>query len=164
MKRRGSRQAGAVLLEFTLSFVVFWVVFIGLVEFARTVLTWNAAQEVTRMAARYASLCDKNLSQQSLIMGRLRYLVMATGQVDVGDRLDWLQFTYLPAGCTDATCEQVQVRLNDVRLSLMLSGFPGFPSDVVLPDNRVTVARETMRNYVATNTSSSNLNAVCQPF
>jgi hypothetical protein len=163
MRHAGSRQRGVVVLEFALTFVVFWLVFIGVVEFARTVLTWNAAQEVTRMAARYASICDKNLSQQALIMGRLRYLIMATGQVDVGDRLDWLQFDYLPTGCSDASCQHVQVRLNDVRLSLMLSGFPGFPAEVPLPPNQITVMRETMRNYVATSTSSSNLNSVCQP-
>ena len=161
MSRSKSRQRGVVLLEFALTFVVFWVVFIGIVEFSRTLLTWNAAQEVTRMAARYASICDKNLSQQNTIMGHLRYLVMATGQVDVSNRMDWLQFDYLPAGCTDATCEQVQVRLNDVRLGLMLSGFPGFPAEVVLPDNRVTVMRETMYNYMAIGSSPSNLNSVC---
>ena len=148
------------MLEFALTFVVFWIVFIGIIEFARTVLTWNTAQEVTRMAARYASICES--ADQALIMGRLRYLIMATGQVDVGSRRDWLQFDYLPAGCSDASCQHVQVRLNDVRLSLMLSGFPGFPAEVALPSNQITVMRETMRDYVY-GSGYSNLNSVCQP-
>lgn len=156
MKCAHPRQRGAVLVEFTLSFVVFWVFMIGLIDLARTLLTWNAAQEVTLMAARYASVCDNNASQRDWIMNKkeMRNLVMAMGQVDLTTRTDdWLLFNNLPSGCTDATCEQVQVRLNDVRLSLMLSVVPGFPAEVALPDFRVTVMREAMRNSVVASTN-----------
>jgi hypothetical protein len=43
----------------------------------------------------------------------------------------------------------VQARLNDVRLQLMFSGFAGFPVEILLPENRTTVMRESMQNYLA---------------
>lgn len=142
-------QKGVVILEFTLCFVIFWVVFMGVIEFSRTLISWNAAQEATRMAARMASICNKNAVQSFQINSKLSYLLQAAGQVDLSERLDWLQLEYFPAGCAVGTCEQVQARLNDVRLQLMFSGFAGFPVEIVLPENRTTVMRESMQNYLA---------------
>ncbi len=111
------QQKGVVLLEFTLCFVIFWIVFIGVIEFSRTLVSWNAAQEATRMAAKMASTCDKSADQSSRIRSNLRYLLQSAGQVDLRERIDWLELEYFPVGCTANTCEQVQARLNDVRCS-----------------------------------------------
>jgi len=168
MKCAHPRQRGAVLVEFTLAFVVFWVVMIGVVDFARTVLTWNAAQEVTRLAARYASICDSDDGQQSTIRNHLELLLMTTGNADIGDRSDWLVFEYLPDGCNTApsangSCQQVRVRLNDVRVSLLLATLPGFPADVPVPDNSVTVMRETMRKKLSNSPLDENDTCLLSP-
>ncbi|MGV1046075.1 TadE/TadG family type IV pilus assembly protein [Limnohabitans sp.] len=143
------QQKGVVILEFTLCFVIFWIVFMGVIEFSRTLVSWNAAQEATRMAAKMASTCNKNATQSFQINSKLSYLLQSAGQVDLSERMDWLQLDYFPVGCSANTCEQVQARLNDVRLQLMFSGFAGFPVEILLPENRTTVMRESMQNYLA---------------
>jgi Flp pilus assembly protein TadG len=47
---KSARQQGTVLIEFTLSFLIFWMVFIGILEFGRALLVWNTAAEATRIA------------------------------------------------------------------------------------------------------------------
>ena len=75
------RQQGTVLIEFTLSFLIFWIVFIGILEFGRTLLVWNTAAEATRIAARMASICTSESDiQKTAIANKVVYLLKITGQ------------------------------------------------------------------------------------
>ena len=49
-----SRQGGQTLVEFALVSLLFFVVLIGLVEFARALWTWNTIVQATRAGARFA--------------------------------------------------------------------------------------------------------------
>jgi Flp pilus assembly protein TadG len=147
------RQQGTVLIEFTLCFLIFWMVFIGILEFGRTLLVWNTAAEATRIAARMASICtSESVIQKTAIANKVVYLLKITGQAtytapsttvknDLTDQPDWLNLTYLPTGCSDNTCEFVQASLTGVNLEL---SFPGWTLDLALPANRTTVLRESM--------------------
>ena len=148
------RQQGTVLIEFTLCFVIFWIVFIGILEFGRTLLVWNTAAEATRIAARMASICTSESDiQKTAIANKVVYLLKMTGQAsytapstpsvktDLTDQPDWLNLTYLPTGCNDNNCEFVQASLTGVNLELR---FPGWTLDLALPPNRTTVLRESM--------------------
>ena len=150
------RQRGIVLIEFALSFLIFWMIFMGIVEFGRTMLAWNAAGEATRIAARMASICtgESNI-QKTAIANKVVYLLQLTGQAyyadpnaagsenDLTAQPDWLKLEYFPPNCTDSDCEQVQASLTGVNLKLR---FPGWTLDLALPANRTTVMRESMRN------------------
>lgn len=162
MHSRPLKQAGAVLVEFTLGLLTFWMVLIGVIEFSRSLLTWNLAHEAVRQAARMGSVCENTLLTQVTIMGKLRYLVMAVGQVDVNNRLDWLAFEYFPQGCTNSNCELMKVSLNNVRLQFLFGNIPGIPVDLQLPAMPVTVVRESMRSYMATTSNPTNLNDLCK--
>ncbi|MGV0959953.1 MAG: TadE/TadG family type IV pilus assembly protein [Limnohabitans sp.] len=150
------RQRGTVLIEFALSFLIFWIIFVGIVEFGRTMLAWNAASEATRIAARVASICtSQSTLQKTAIANKVVYLLQLTGQAyyadpgvpgsesDLTAQPDWLRLEYFPPACNDSNCEQVQASLSGVNLKLR---FPGWTLDLALPANRTTVMRESMRN------------------
>jgi hypothetical protein len=151
---KAKRQRGTVLIEFTLSFLLFWLIFFAIVEFGRTMLAWNAAGEATRLAARYASICtSESVIQKTSIANKVVYLLQLTGQAyyadpnapgvesDLTAQPDWLKLEYFPAGCTDSNCEQVRASLSGVNLKLQ---FAWVTLDWALPANPVTVLREGM--------------------
>lgn len=147
------RQHGTVLIEFTLCFLIFWVIFIGILEFGRTLLVWNTAGEATRIAARMASICtDGAFPTKSMIAAKVEPLLNISGQamyvasgttasgLELAGQSDWLNLSYLGSPDCDAnTCEFVQARLTGIQLKLE---FPGVSFDLALPENRTTVVRE----------------------
>lgn len=144
-----------VLVEFALSFLIFWIIFLSVLEFGRVMVAWNAAGEATRIAARMASICTgDDDTQVDVIKSRITPLMRLSGQakyypsspdvgLDLGDTTDWLKLNYFPSGCSDSDCEQVQASLSGVVIKI---NFPGFNLDFPIPVNRVTVMRETMHN------------------
>lgn len=153
---RAIRQRGTVLIEFALSFLIFWIIFLGVVEFGRTMLAWNAGSEATRIAARAASICTGYGGLElPVIANKVVPLLKLTGQayyadpsvpgseIDLRTTPDWLHIDYLPVGCNDNNCEQVQASLSGVNLKLR---FPGWTLNLALPPNSTTVMRESMRN------------------
>jgi Flp pilus assembly protein TadG len=53
-KRNGRRKQGAALVEFSLSFLLFLTLVIGLMELGRMVWAYTTIDHATRQAARYA--------------------------------------------------------------------------------------------------------------
>lgn len=153
MSRMG-RQSGIALMEFALSFMVFWVILMGVIEFSRLMMAWGTAAEATRLAARLASTCDMGSTQEIRIRDRVKYFVTASGQIDLGTRTDWLVLNYLPSGCTADTCTLVEAKLNLVKANLLIP-LPGF-SGIPVPAYSTRVMRESMRNTISTET-----NGVC---
>lgn len=144
------RQAGAATIEFALSFMIFWVAFIGVVEFSRLMFVWGTAAEATQLAARLASICETSPSQETRIRAHVAQFVTASGQVDLAGRTDWLQFTYYPSGCTNSTCTQVEASLNNIPAHMII---PISISDINLPTFRTRQARETMTNSMGIETN-----------
>lgn len=52
------RQRGAFAIEFSIVFLLFLVMVLGIIEVSRALYMWNTLQEVTRRAARAASTTD----------------------------------------------------------------------------------------------------------
>ena len=146
--------AGAAMLEFALSVLVFLLALIAVVEFARFMLVFNMAAEATRLAARLASTCDMGASQQARIRARVRLFVQSSGQIVVGDRTDWLVLTYWPPNCSQATCQRVEASLTQLQAILML---PSGALPLSLPPFRTTALREAMSNVVA-----GDVNSLCE--
>src|SRR5687767_11820365 len=94
-----NRMAGATTIEFSLGLLVFLMLVLGIVDFARMLFTWNAASEATRAGARYAVVCD-DTGQQALVLARMQALLPQITTVSVA---------WTPAGCTATTCEGVTV-------------------------------------------------------
>ena len=92
MKNR-NQQKGVVIIEFALSFVVFWTVFMGVIELSRLTFALNSASEATRIAARLGSICSMGHTQQ--IQNDVQYLIDASGLVDSSTNPNWLELTYL---------------------------------------------------------------------
>lgn len=161
-----NRQRGVVLIEFAFSFLIFWIIFIGIIEFGRAMLAWNAAAEATRLAARVASICTS--LNKSAVINKSLNLIQLTGQVNYINGMtvdmshdplaydpttDWLQLDYFPVGCTNTNCEQVRASLSNLHLILRL---PGGNVDIPLPPNPTTVLREGMSNLNRFNSGAAN--------
>lgn len=151
--RCGRAQAGAATLEFAVSLLVFFVALIAVVEFARFMLVWNTAAEATRLASRLAALCNTGPAQEARIRARVKYFVEVSGQVQVGNRSDWLVLNYSPAGCTQANCTLVEARLSQLQARLLV---PVSNLVLALPAYRSAQVREVMNNDVA-----GEYNAAC---
>lgn len=145
--RMSKSQSGTAIIEFALSFVVFWIAFIAVIEFGRLMFAWNTASEATRIAARLASICDMGPGQQGRIRDRVSHFIEASGQVSVDGRTDWLTLGYQPAGCDASNCQYVEAQLSNLHPRLMI---PFVSPTVTLPSNRIRVPRESMRNSIAT--------------
>ena len=138
-------QNGVATAEFALSFMVFWIALISVVEFSRLMFAWATAAEATQIAARQVSICDISAAQEERIRNQVAPLVTASGQIDLAARTDWLKFSYFPIGCTDSTCTEIEVALNDVTAGLLI---PLPATSVQIPEFRARQPREGMSNSI----------------
>lgn len=99
-----TKQKGATIVEFSLSLIVFLMFLLGIVDFSRMLFTWNAASEATRLAARYAVVCDDTVSKAAVLARMQRLLPQI---VDIN--LAWT-----PSPCNTTTCEGVTVTITDL--------------------------------------------------
>jgi hypothetical protein len=85
MNRRppAPRQKGSFTIEFTLVFMMFLILVLGIIEVSRTLYMWNTLQEVTRRAARAASTTDFS-DQGAIAQLRRNALFGDSGQLPFG--------------------------------------------------------------------------------
>ena len=150
------KQQGVALIEFALSFTVFWVFFMGLIEISRAMFAWNSAQEATRLAARLASICDNTSNQRSAITKQVHYYVDVAGNIDTSSNPNWLVFNYEPTGCFD-NCTMVSAKTSGLKVSLTI---PFKNLQFTLPEFRTLVLRESMANVIQYN-GNVETNAIC---
>ena len=132
MKRQ---MAGATTIEFALGLLVFLMLVLGIVDFARMLFTWNAANEATRAGARYAVVCD-DTDQQALVLARMQALLPQITTVSVA---------WTPVGCTAATCEGVTVGITGLNYQ-WISPIVGAASPLIpMPSFSTFLPREVMR-------------------
>lgn len=98
------RQTGATTIEFSLSLIVFLTFLLGITDFSRMLFTWSAANEATRMGARYAVVCDDTGDKQR-VLARMQGLLPQIRDIDLA---------WAPAGCVAATCEGVTLTITDL--------------------------------------------------
>lgn len=97
-------QSGATTVEFSLSLIVFMTFLLGITDFSRMLFTWSAANEATRMGARYAVVCD-DTNDQAQVLARMQRLLPQIADIDLA---------WVPAGCVAATCEGVTVTITSL--------------------------------------------------
>jgi Flp pilus assembly protein TadG len=130
---RPRRQAGVAAVEFAIVAAVFFMILIGAMEMGRLLWTWNAAAEATRLGARMAVVCDIN---EAAIVTRMQERLPALQPSDV-------TIAYLPAGCSDATCQSVQVTLSGYTHVPII---PFVPLSIPIPSFQTTLPREFMQS------------------
>lgn len=130
------RQHGATAIEFALVLLLFLMFILGIVDFARLLHTWNAANEVTRLGARYAVACT-DVGGDALVLAKMQGLLPQVSTIDV----DWA-----PAGCTAADCESVTVSITGLDFT-WIAPIPGSVGARILsvPDFSTFLPREMMR-------------------
>lgn len=130
---RSRRQAGVAAVEFAIVAAVFFMILIGAMEMGRLLWTWNAAAEATRLGARMAVVCDIN---EPAIKTRMRERLPALQDANV-------TIAYLPAGCSDATCQSVQVTLSGYTHAPII---PYVPLSIPIQSFQTTLPREFMQS------------------
>ena len=128
------RSGGAVIVEVALSASLFLLLMLAIVEFARYMLTWNAASEATRIAARmYAGGCSTAAIEGS---DKVRSWAEAGGYpVPQNGWLDF-QLTSCGAGCELARVGIKQAPAGQACSKAVLVGrlmLPGLPGLECLP-------------------------------
>lgn len=95
--KRPCRQAGAFALEFSLVVLVFFTIVLGILEVSRALYMWNTLQEVTRRAARSASVTDFTdsaalgaLRQRAIFRNGAGTLTLGSPVTDAHVRIDYL--------------------------------------------------------------------------
>jgi len=97
---------GATTLEFSLVLTVFFMFLLGVTDVARLLFAWNAANEATRLGARFAVVCA-DPGSDAQVLAKMRTMLPEIGAI----RLEWWPAPGSPAPCTAATCEGVTVSI-----------------------------------------------------
>lgn len=130
-----NRTHGATTIEFALGLLFFLMLVLGIVDFARMLFTWSAANEATRAGARYAVVCD-DTGQQALVLARMQVLLPQITAAGVA---------WAPAGCTAATCEGVTVTITGLNYQ-WISPIVGVAAPLIpMPSFSTYLPREVMR-------------------
>lgn len=105
MKRR---QAGATAVEFAFVLIIFLTFFLGILDFARMLWTWNAATEATRWGARASVVCARDAA---VVLANMQKFLpqLSAGNVQI----DW----YDAAGNVSATCDHTNCAGVNVRIT-----------------------------------------------
>ena len=151
-----SSQKGAAIIEFALAFAIFWIMFMAIIEFCRGMYAWNSAQESTRLAARYASICSDSAAQQSIIRDKVKSYISSGGSIIVPAGTGWMNFNYYPSGCS--SCESVEVKLSNLKINLLV---PFYNLQWALPEFKTVVLRESMSNTITYSNGASEANSMC---
>jgi len=129
------RTSGATTVEFALGLLIFLMLLLGIVDFARMLFTWSMASEATRAGARYAVVCD-DTAQQALVLARMQALLPQITTASVA---------WTPTGCTAATCQGVTVGITGLDYQ-WISPIVGATAPLIpMPSFSTFLPREVMR-------------------
>ena len=134
------REHGATMIEFALVLMIFLTFFLGVVDFARMLWTWNAANEATRWGARTAVVCSKGSAK---VLDRMQKFLpqLTTANVVV----DWYNAAgSLDNSCTAATCGAVNIRIQNLNYQWRSPIGFSLPSAIPMPSFSTYLPREAM--------------------
>ena len=139
---RRSLQRGATIIEFSLALLLFLALLLGLIDFARMLYVWNAADAATQLGARYAIVCD-DTGQSPQVLAKMQALVPEIAAIDV---------TWSPAGCSATTCAGVTVAISDLQFQWIspVAGVAAIGA-IPVPAFATYVPREVMRQDPTSN-------------
>lgn len=128
-------QSGATTIEFALVLLMFLMLLLGVTDFSRMLFTWNAANEATRIGARYAVVCD-DTGNKALVLGKMQLLAPEIGDIDLA---------WNPAGCNASTCEGVTVTITSINFRWISPLIGAAGPQFALPTFSTYLPREIMR-------------------
>ncbi len=64
------RQAGTVLIEFTIVASLFFILLFAIIEFSRLMFVWHGLNETSRRTARLAAVCQVSTAEQADVKQR----------------------------------------------------------------------------------------------
>jgi Flp pilus assembly protein TadG len=130
------KQSGATAVEFALVLVIYFAFVLAIVDFARMLFTWNAANEAARAGARYAVVCD-NTSNAAAVLARMQALLPQIQTINVG---------WDPAGCDASSCIGVRVTITGMNYYFMspIAGLANVGA-ITMPTFATYLMREDMR-------------------
>ena len=102
-----SKLFGATTVEFALVLIIFLTFFLGILDFARMLWTWNAANEATRWGARTSVVC--NIGATAVLTKMQKFLPQLTA---ANVNIDW----YDGAGAMSTTCDYTNCAAVNVRI------------------------------------------------
>lgn len=135
MKRK---QGGATAVEFALVFITFLAFTLAILDVARMLFTWNAANEAARAGARYAVVCD-NTASKAFVLAKMQ--AMLPQLQDSNLNLGWD-----PPGCNATSCTGVLVTITGLNYNFM-SPIAGLAKVgvIAMPNFGTYLTREDMR-------------------
>src|SRR4051795_13436458 len=103
------KQVGATTVEFALVLIIFLTFLLGILDFARMLWTWNAANEATRWGARVAVVCDRGSAK---VLDRMQKFLPQLTAANVA--VDWYDAAgAVSLACTSANCSGVNVQIQN---------------------------------------------------
>lgn len=147
------KQSGATVVEFALVLIIFLTFFLGIVDFARMLWTWNAANEATRWGARISVVCDRGTASKAFVLTKMQiYLPQLTS---ANLQIDWYDGTgAISTTCDHTNCAGVSVRITGLNYQwLSPIGFSNHTA-IPMPGFSTYLPREVMGQ-------DTNSSAVC---
>lgn len=126
---------GATTLEFALVLLVFLMFLLGVTDVARMLFTWNAANEATRLGARFAVVCA-DTGSNAQVLAKMRMMVPEIGAINLA---------WSPAACTAATCEGVTMTITTLNFRWISPVVGAVIPPRALPQFSTYLPREMMR-------------------
>jgi Flp pilus assembly protein TadG len=121
------RQCGATIVEFSLVLMLFLTLFLGLLDFARMMWTWNASNEATRWGARVSVVCDRGAAA---VIASMQKFVPQLAAANV--QIDWYDAAgNISATCNSSDCAGVNVQITGLNYQ-WLSPL-GFATQAAIP-------------------------------
>lgn len=133
------KQSGSTAVEFALVLILFLTFFLGILDFARMLWTWNAANEATRWGARVAVVCNKDAA--AVLSSMREFLPQLTAaNVDI----DWYDGAGLNNSCDHTNCTGVNISI--VNLNYQWIAPVGFSNiaEIPMPSFSTYLPREIM--------------------
>lgn len=131
-------QSGGMLVEYALTFTIFLMFLLGIVDFSRMLFTYSAANEATRAGARYAVVChDTTDAHDEAVRSRMRGVL---------PQIDDISIQWTPPACDAATCEGVTVSITGLQFQWItpVVGTLARPN-FLMPGFSTYLPREVMR-------------------
>ena len=121
------KQSGSTVVEFALVLIIFLTFLLGILDFARMLWTWNAANEATRWGARVSVVCNQGAT---LVLANMKKFLPQLTASNV--KIDW----YDGAGNISTTCDYTNcagVNVRIINLNYRWISPIGFGSQAALP-------------------------------
>lgn len=125
-----SRQRGATAVEFALVAMILFILLIGIMEIARVMFIWNAANEATRYGARVAVVCTVDPTKALVTAKMRRFLPTLTA--------DNVDLEYLPS---PTAVELVRVSVTNLSVQTFI---PVFAFNIPVPRSTAAIPSESL--------------------